>query len=71
MKVNRRFGGRTELAIGFALVSCLTYSSTLKMEVTCFSETYADSMRYMKSHLRIPFTKGMSNICAASKTEEM
>jgi hypothetical protein len=57
LKVNRRFGGkchlrlqgrrisqaRALLAICFTLVSGLAYSSTLKMEATCYSETSVDS----------------------------
>jgi hypothetical protein len=31
-----------QLAAGFMLVSCLSYSSALKMEVTYFSETLVD-----------------------------
>jgi hypothetical protein len=37
LKVNRR--SRALLATCFMLVSCLSYSSTLKMEATCSSET--------------------------------
>jgi hypothetical protein len=31
-----------QLATSFILVSCLSYSSILKMEVTCSSETWVD-----------------------------
>jgi hypothetical protein len=58
LKVNRRFGGTYRLSLQsrricqarnqeslphvFTLVSCLAYSSTLKMEATCSSETLVD-----------------------------
>jgi hypothetical protein len=53
-EVNQRFGGTCHLQLlgqrisqallptCFMLVSCLVYSSTLKMDVTCSSETTAD-----------------------------
>jgi hypothetical protein len=31
-----------DIAAYFMLVSCLEYSSTMNMEVICFSETYVD-----------------------------
>jgi hypothetical protein len=36
------FGQRNRLPPAFTLVSCLTYSSTLKMAATCSSETSVD-----------------------------
>jgi hypothetical protein len=53
LKVNRRFGGTCRLyllqsyrlAACFMLVSCSAYSSTLKMEATCSSETSVDFRR--------------------------
>jgi hypothetical protein len=40
VKLNQRFGGRLDAC--FMLVSCLAYSSTLKMEVTCSSGMSVD-----------------------------
>jgi hypothetical protein len=52
LRVNRRFGGiyrlhTAELCLppAFTLVSCSAYSSTLKMEAICFSETSVDFQR--------------------------
>jgi hypothetical protein len=51
----------TFLSPAFTLVSCLTYSSTLKMEATCSSETSVDYQwtirRYMPEEitLQIPY----------------
>jgi hypothetical protein len=59
LKVNRRFGGTCRLHLqgprinharnqheaGSKQVSCLTYSSTLKMEAICSSETLVDFQR--------------------------
>jgi hypothetical protein len=41
LKVSRRFGG-IYFPPAFTLVSCVSYFSTLKMEVTCYSETSTD-----------------------------
>jgi hypothetical protein len=38
LTVNRRCGGTRLIAVFFMLASCLAYSATLKMEVTCSSE---------------------------------
>jgi hypothetical protein len=38
------------LAVCFTLVSCLAYSSTLKMEVACFSETLVDSQQTIRRY---------------------
>jgi hypothetical protein len=40
------------LATCFTLVSWLTYSSTLKMEATCFSETSFDFQRTIRHYIR-------------------
>jgi hypothetical protein len=48
LNVNRRFGGtcRTALiAAGFMLVSCLAYSSAMKMEEACSSDPSVDFQR--------------------------
>jgi hypothetical protein len=47
LKVNRRFGGTYLLCLppAFTLVSCSAYSSTLKMEAICSSETSVDFQR--------------------------
>jgi hypothetical protein len=43
LNVNRHFGGTYRLlTTSFTLVTCLAYSSTLKMEATCSSETSVD-----------------------------
>jgi hypothetical protein len=52
LKVNRRFRGTCLcLPPSFTLISCLAYSSTLKKEATCTSETSADfqwtALRYI------------------------
>jgi hypothetical protein len=39
------------LPAAFTLVSCLAYSSTLKMEVTCFSETSVDFQRTTRRYM--------------------
>jgi hypothetical protein len=39
MNVPPSSGSKNKLLTCFTLVSCLTYSTTLKMEVTCCSET--------------------------------
>jgi hypothetical protein len=46
VKVNRIFEGILALvSISFTQVSCLAYSSILKMEATCYSETSSDFQR--------------------------
>jgi hypothetical protein len=40
-----RFGNRLRHAPSFLVVSCLAYSSTMEMEVTCSSETPIDIHR--------------------------
>jgi hypothetical protein len=45
----------------FTLVSCLAYSSTLKMEVTCFSETSVDFQR--TTQLYIPENRILLSLC--------
>jgi hypothetical protein len=52
LKVNRRFGG-TELCLptAFTQVSCSTYSSTLKMNAICSSETSVDFKRNTRRYI--------------------
>jgi hypothetical protein len=47
LKVNRRFGGTTEICLppGFMLISCSSYSSTMKMEVIYSTETSVNFQR--------------------------
>jgi hypothetical protein len=42
---------RALLVVSFTLVSCLTYSSTLKMEVTCSSDTSVDLQRTTRRYI--------------------
>jgi hypothetical protein len=42
LKIIQRFAGGASRAICFTLVSCLAYSSTLKMEAAFASETFVD-----------------------------
>jgi hypothetical protein len=62
LKVNRRFGGtyrrwqaeqsaRLCLPPVFTLVSCLAYSSTLKMEAKCSSETSVEFQRTTRRYI--------------------
>jgi hypothetical protein len=57
LKINQSFGGacrlhlRGLLATCFMLVSCLAYSSTLKMEARCFSETSVDFQRTTRRYI--------------------
>jgi hypothetical protein len=53
LKVNRRIGGtyRSCLPPGFTLISCLAYSSALKMEATCSSETSVDFQRAKRCYI--------------------
>jgi hypothetical protein len=52
----------TLFATSFMLVSCLSYSSTLKMEVTCYSETSLDfqltTLRYIPEDRNLYLSKG-------------
>jgi hypothetical protein len=55
-EVSRRFGGTCHLQQGqratyFMLVSYLAYSSTLKMEETCSSETSVDFQRATRQYI--------------------
>jgi hypothetical protein len=50
LKFNRRYN-RTLLATCFTLVSRLDYSSTLKMEAICFSETSVVSQRSIRRYI--------------------
>jgi hypothetical protein len=71
LKVNRRFGKvfRLQLQVRrissallstcFLLVSCLAYSSTLKMEATCSSEKWVGFQR--TTRLYIPEGRTLSN----------
>jgi hypothetical protein len=43
--------GSKNKASAFKLVSCLAYSSTLKMEATCSSETSVDSERTARRYI--------------------
>jgi hypothetical protein len=62
LKLNGSFGaGRALLATDFMLVSCLAYSSTLKMEEMCFLETSVDFQRgveyqILQSYITFPET---------------
>jgi hypothetical protein len=38
-------------AICYMLVSCLAYSSTLKIEATCYSETSVDFQRIARRYI--------------------
>jgi hypothetical protein len=59
-KLNKKAArARALLATGFMLVSCLAYSSTLKMEAVCSSETSADFQRTTLNH--IPVDKILHN----------
>jgi hypothetical protein len=42
---------KVSLQPAFTLVSCLAYSSTLKMEVTCSSETWVDFQRTTQHYI--------------------
>jgi hypothetical protein len=50
-KVNRRFGGTCRLAPASRLVSSSAYSSTLKTEATCSSETSVDFQRTIQRYI--------------------
>jgi hypothetical protein len=56
-KINRRFGVTCRFrlhalpATCCMLISCLTYSSTLKMEVICYSETSVDFWRTTQRYI--------------------
>jgi hypothetical protein len=53
IRINRRFGARwLSLPSAFMLVSCFVYSSTLKMRVTCSSETSVDFHRTTRLYIR-------------------
>jgi hypothetical protein len=60
LKVNRRFGGTcfhletkqgTSLLPAFTLVSCLAYSSILKMDATCSSEASVEFQRTTRRYI--------------------
>jgi hypothetical protein len=60
LKINRRFGEtcrvhlkqeNSTLPLPLTLVSCLAYSSTLKMEATCPSETSVDFQRATRPYI--------------------
>jgi hypothetical protein len=52
LKVNRRFGGaELRLSPDFTLVSCSAYSSILKMEAICSSETSIAFQRTTRRHI--------------------
>jgi hypothetical protein len=60
LKVNRRFGGTYCLhPQGFTLVSYSAYSSTLKMEATCSSETSVDFQLTTRRY--IPEDRALNN----------
>jgi hypothetical protein len=48
LKVGRRFGGSPP---AFTLLSCSVYSSTLKMEAICSSETSVDFQRNTQRYI--------------------
>jgi hypothetical protein len=52
LEVNGRSGGsRRSVATYFTLVSCLAYSSTLRMEATCSCETSVDFKRTTRRYI--------------------
>jgi hypothetical protein len=53
LSVNRRYGVTCSalLATCFRLVSCLAYSSTLKMDATCSSKTSVDFQRTTRCYI--------------------
>jgi hypothetical protein len=48
---NRCFGGVRCLPLAFTMASCLAYSSTLKMDATCSSETSVDFKRTTRRYI--------------------
>jgi hypothetical protein len=62
----RESGGSSLLAICSMLVSCVIYSSTLKRDATCFSETSADFQRITRLYIPEDKLKSYSGPSAKS-----
>jgi hypothetical protein len=50
-KIPHETDKQVQLATSFMLASCLSYSSILKMEITCYSETPVDFLRNTRRYI--------------------